>query len=108
MTQSQVLTGALAMVLAAIGMWLLLPRANRPGRLLGGVAAIVSLLLFGSLGARMGTPAYEVGFAALSVITVVSAAATVTFKSPVYCALWFSLSLLGTAGLFMMQGAQFL
>jgi NADH-quinone oxidoreductase subunit J len=108
MTQSQVLTGALAMVLAAIGMWLLLPRGNKPGRLLGAIAAVASLVLFGTLGARMGKPAYDIAFATLAVVTVVAAAATVTFRSPVYCALWFALSLLGTAALFMMQGAQFL
>ncbi len=41
-------------------------------------------------------------------MTLVSAVCTVTFRSPVYCAIWFALSLLGTAGLFMLQGAQFL
>ena len=34
--------------------------------------------------------------------------AAVTFRNPVYCAIWFALSLLGTAGLFLFQGAQFL
>ena len=29
-------------------------------------------------------------------------------RSPVYCAIWFALTLLGTAGLFFFQGAQFL
>jgi NADH-quinone oxidoreductase subunit J len=44
----------------------------------------------------------------LAAVTVVSAAGTVTFRSPVYCAIWFALSLLGTAALFLFQGAQFL
>ena len=45
----------------------------------------------------------------LAGVTVVSAAvATVTFRSPVYCAIWFGMSLLGTAGLFLFHGAQFL
>jgi NADH-quinone oxidoreductase subunit J len=96
------------MVLAAVGMWLMLPRGDRPGRLLGAVISFVSLALFGALGARMGTMASEVAFATLAAVTIVAAAATVTFRSPVYCALWFALSLLGTAGLFLMQGAQFL
>ena len=34
--------------------------------------------------------------------------ATVSMKSAVYAAIWFALSLLGTAGLFFFQGAQFL
>ena len=41
-------------------------------------------------------------------MTVVSAAAAVTFRSPLYCAIWFGQSLLGTAGLFFLTGAQFL
>ena len=31
-----------------------------------------------------------------------------TFRNPVYCAIWFGQSLLGTAGLFLFTGAQFL
>ena len=108
MSDPQIYTGALAMVLAAIGMWLMLPRGDRPGRWLGAVISVVSLVLFGMLGARTGTIGSEVAFATLAAVTVIAAAATVTFRSPVYCALWFALSLLGTAGLFLMQGAQFL
>jgi len=37
-----------------------------------------------------------------------AAVATIVSQSPVYSAIWFALSLLGTAGLFMFQGAQFL
>ena len=31
-----------------------------------------------------------------------------TTRNPVYCAIWFGMTLLGTAGLFLFQGAQFL
>ena len=44
----------------------------------------------------------------LAGVTVIAAAGAVTFRSPVYCAIWFALTLLGTAGLFLLQGAQFL
>ncbi len=47
-------------------------------------------------------------FYLLAAITVLAAVATVTFRNPVYSAIWFGLSLLGTAGLFLFQGAQFL
>jgi NADH-quinone oxidoreductase subunit J len=47
-------------------------------------------------------------FTVLAVVTLISAAGAVTFRNPVYCALWFGLSLVGTAGLFFIQGAQFL
>ncbi len=108
MSDSQIYTGALAMVLGAAGMWLMLPRGDRAGRWLGAVLGMASLILFGALAAPMGALGSEVAFATLGAVTVISAAATVTFRNPVYCALWFALSLLGTAGLFMMQGAQFL
>jgi NADH-quinone oxidoreductase subunit J len=108
MSETHIYTGALAMILAALGMWLMVPRGTQPGRLAGAVLGIASLILFGTLGARMGSTGGEIAFVVIGAVTVISAAATVTFRSPVYCALWFALSLLGTAALFMMQGAQFL
>jgi len=47
-------------------------------------------------------------FLILAATTIVSALGAVTMRSPVYCAIWFALTLLGTAGLFLYQGAQFL
>ena len=47
-------------------------------------------------------------FYVLAGVTVASAVATVTFRNPVYSAIWFALSLLGTSGLFLAHGAQFL
>ena len=47
-------------------------------------------------------------FAIFASITVGSAVAAVTFRSPVYCAIWFGLSLVGSAGLFLFQGVEFL
>lgn len=108
MGQTQVYTGLAAMILAALGMWLMLPRGNQPGRWLGAFLSLASLVLFALLGAQMGTAGVELVFGTLGVVAIVSAVATVTFRSPVYCALWFALSLLATAGVFMMQGAQFL
>lgn len=57
------------------------------------------------------TPADRVSyglFYVIAFVTVASAAATVTMRNPVYSAIWFAMSLLGTAGLFLFQGAQFL
>ena len=34
--------------------------------------------------------------------------ATISFRSPVYCAIWFGMTLTGTAGLFLLAGAEFL
>jgi NADH-quinone oxidoreductase subunit J len=47
-------------------------------------------------------------FLILAGVTVFSAAATVVSRSPVHAAIWFGLMLLGTSGLFLYQGAQFL
>lgn len=108
MSPTHIYIGAAAMVLMAVGMWLMLPRGNAPGRLLGVLLGIGSLVLFAGLGMRMESAGTEFVYGVLAVVTIVSAAATVTFNNPVYCAIWFALSLLSTAGLFMLQGAQFL
>lgn len=47
-------------------------------------------------------------FYLMAAIAVISAAAAITFRNPVYCAIWFGMSLLATAGLFLIQDAQFL
>jgi NADH-quinone oxidoreductase subunit J len=47
-------------------------------------------------------------FYILAGVTVLAALATISFRKPVYSAIWFGLSLLGTAGLLLFQGAQFL
>ena len=44
----------------------------------------------------------------LAAVTVSSAVGAITFRNPVYCAIWFGLSLLGVAGLFFFAGNQFL
>ncbi len=99
-----------ATVLLAVGAWLLLPRGRAPGRALGAVLAAVGLGLFGSLVVRFDhSHAFVEGvFLLLAATTIVSALGAVTMRSPVYCAIWFALTLLGTAGLFLYQGAQFL
>lgn len=95
-------------VLLAVGIWLMLPRGTQRGRWMG---LAISLAAFGLIASRMpviGDCASTATFGLLATVTVVSALFTVTMRSPVYCAIWFALSLLGTAGLFMLQGAQFL
>lgn len=107
MSETQILYLA-ATALAALGLWLLLPRGEWGGRKLGALLAVASLALFASRLPRLGSTTTEVVFWALAGLTVVSAACAVTFRSPVYCAIWFAMTLLGTAGLFLFQGAQFL
>ena len=108
MSQSQVYLAAAAILLATLGMWLMLPRGRKGGRLVGGVLSAGSLACFGALGQCLGHWGDNLVFGVMGVTAVVSSALAVTFRSPIYCAIWFALSLLATAGLFMVQGAQFL
>jgi NADH-quinone oxidoreductase subunit J len=95
-------------VLAAIGLWLMLPRGAAKGRLFGAVLSVAALGCFTSRLLPLGTWSSNAVFWILSGITVISATCTVTFRSPVYCAVWFAQTLVGTAAIFMFQGAQFL
>src|SRR6516164_5792713 len=99
---------AWGVVLAALGMWLLLPRGQLRTRWLGAVLGVAALACFASQLWLLGDWTGDVVFWILSGVTVVAAACTVTFRSPVYCAVWFAMALVGTAGIFMVQGAQFL
>ncbi|MGC4006179.1 MAG: NADH-quinone oxidoreductase subunit J [Pirellulales bacterium] len=108
MTSHQITLGAAAMLLSALGMWLMLPRGRQGGRLLGAVVGLAGLGCFAWLGQCLGGFTDNAVFGIVGVTAVVAAVAAVTFRSPVYCAIWFALSLLATAGLFMIQGAQFL
>jgi NADH-quinone oxidoreductase subunit J len=104
----QLIALALATLLGAAGMWLLLPRGRAGGRLLGGLLALAGLGVLAWQVPPLGDWASDIVFYILATVTVVAAAAAVTFRNPVYCAIWFALSLLGTAGLFLLDGAQFL
>lgn len=99
---------AWALVLSVIGLWLLLPQAIKRGRTIGGLLLVISLGLFAADLPWLANPAAQGVFWLMSGIALVAAIGCVTAQSPVYSALWFALSLLGTAGLFFLDGAQFL
>jgi NADH-quinone oxidoreductase subunit J len=98
----------LAAVLLALGVWLLLPPGGRRHRTTGALVVAFGLGLLASRLPRLGEWVSQSVFSVLAITTVVSAAAAITFRNPVYCALWLGLSLVGTAGLFFIQGSQFL
>jgi len=100
---------AWSMVLGGLGLWLLLPATvRRLRRTAGWLLVAVSVgLLFAYL-PPLGEPFAQGLFWALGGMTLISAAATVTMRAPVYSAVWFSVTLLMTAGLLLMQQAQFL
>jgi len=110
------LSGALlagATAAAAASLWLLLPgnrlcgegRIARGTGLLLGAAALAGLALAGR---RLGGLGDDAVFLVVAGVAVVSGAATVVSRSPVYAAIWFALALAGVAGVLLVLGAQFL
>ena len=98
----------LATALGALGMWQLLPRAGARGKLLGAACLAVALGLWASRMPLLADWVQSGLFFILAGVTIVAAVATVTMRNPVYCAVWFGMTLLGTAGLFLLAGAEFL
>ena len=98
----------IATLLAGFGLWLMLPGGKRGRKVLGAILALLGAATLISILPVIGLQFESVVFWMLAGVTVCSAAATITSRSPVYCAIWFALLLLGTGGLFMVNGAQFL
>ena len=105
--------GGWSLVLAlVVGTWALvylIPPSTRRRRMAGAVLGLFSLFLIlaGVMASLVNVPAQFV-FWILSGTLLISAVAAVSSPSPLYSAIWFALSLLATAGLFVFQGAQFL
>ncbi len=96
-------------VLGGLSLWLMLPRGSAKGRGLGavlGIAAPGMLRLAHCCrwanGTRTSCSRFSAG------VTVVAAAAPSRFAIRSIAAIWFALTLLGTAGHLHVQGAQFL
>lgn len=98
----------LAMLLGTLGLWLILSPRARKRRRLGIALALASVGVLGSMVQGIGGLGEHSLFLGMAAITVVAAGATIISRNPVYAALWFALSLVGTAGLMLAQGAQFL
>lgn len=99
---------AAAAALGATSLWLMLPRGTKPGRSVGVVLGVIALGLGMSQLPRLGAWMADGAFLILAGVTVISAVGAVTFRNPIYCAIWFGLSLLNVAGLFLFLGAEFL
>ena len=99
-----------AVLAAAASLWLLLPSGHDRGaaRWLGGLLGLAALAAFIATGRRLGGLGDEAVFLIVSLVAVISAAATIVSRSPVYAAIWFALSLAGVAGVLLVLGAQFL
>ena len=102
------LTAAVAS--AAASLWLLLPRGaeSRLARWVGLALGGLALAGLAASGRRLGGIGPEAVFLVVSLVAVISGAATVVSRSPVYAAIWFALALAGVAGVLLVLGAQFL
>lgn len=74
----------------------------------GFLIGLIGIALIGVALPPLGDALSQVLFWLMATIAVVASGAAVTSRSPVYAAIWFAVSLLGTAGLFLLQGAHFL
>lgn len=97
-------------IVAGVGTVMLLPgKAERSVRKIGGVVLLSAFLVFVALlvrqGAMKGAP--QVYFWLFSGIAVISAARVVSHDKPVYSALHFVLTVVATAGLFVLLWAEF-
>jgi NADH-quinone oxidoreductase subunit J len=97
-----------ALLVGVIGIWLLLPLRLRLGRSVGSVLTAIAGALFAYDLPRLGGWMDQGVFWLLAAVTLAGGICTISTQSPVYSAIWFAMSLLGTAGLFFFQGAQFL
>ena len=97
-----------AAAIGALAVFFALPREKRPVR---GAAWVLAAAAIGALVWVLHSIAGEsttIPFYVLSVITVGAAARVVTHARPVYSALYFVLVVIGTAGLAVTAGAEFL
>ena len=98
----------LGWVLGVVALWLIGPNATTRKKAVGAFFGILGLGVFWSFVPTFASLPVQSVFFLLTGITIFSAVATISSRSPVYSAIWFAVSLLGTAGLFLFQGAQFL
>ncbi len=97
--------------LGGLGVYLMMPRGRATNRTTGMLLAGAALLLLWItwfVSFRDVAISAELLFCLLATLTVVGGVMTITRTSPVSCALWFTSVVIGTAGLFLLQNAQFL
>jgi NADH-quinone oxidoreductase subunit J len=97
-----------ALLVGAVGLAILLPTRIRYGKTLGSALLVLAAGLLASDLPLLGDWVAQGVFWLLAAVTISAAICTIASKSAVYSAIWFALSLLGTAGLYVFQGAQFL
>lgn len=97
-----------ALLLAAAGLLARLATGHVGVRRLGGALGLAGLVLLAVASLPVGGALANTVYWLLAIGMLAAAAVAISARSPVYMAIWFALSLLGTAGLYLYHGAQFL
>jgi len=98
----------LGTMLLIIGLWALQPGARRGGRIWGILACFAGLACCVRLLVPLTGPLPVVlTFRLTAALTLMAAVTTVVTKNPVYSAIWFALTLIGTSILMLLLGGQF-
>jgi len=97
----------LATILIAGGLWWALPWGKGRKRAPGWALVTVGLAMIAALIPPFGGVLARFLLTLMAVITIGSAVAMVTSSRPLYAALWFGMAVLGTAGMLLYNGAQF-
>lgn len=97
-----------AILLGSIALYTLIPRNTKVSRAIGVTFGAISVGLFLVQLPIDGAISGRIVFCLCSAITLISAVATISMRSPVYSAICFAVTLVGVSGLLLFQGAQFL
>jgi len=99
------------LICGVLGLVLSLPPQGTHARKWGLAFCVASLSLFCLHVEGRLIPvrdSFSLVFWIMALVTLLGGVGTITSRLPVYCALWFGLTLLGTSGLFLIVSAQFL
>ena len=94
--------------LFGVGIWLMLPRGRAAGKYLGASLITAALAILSFQLPETGGGSQSALLFTLGAVTAASSVGTISLRSPVYCALWFAMALLGVSGMYLFTGAQFL
>ncbi len=98
-----------ATVMLTIGLYAFMSGARRGAiRILSAVVGGLGVATLLSLVPASTMSVDTISFAMIASLTIVAAVGTVSSKSPIYCAIWFAVTLFGVGSLFLVNGAQFL
>ena len=96
------------LAIAALGFWLMIVTRRTWTRRLADLLGLLGLAVLAMAMPHLGDWSSQLVFWMMALVAVGGAAAAIASTKPVYTAIYFAVSLLGVAGLFLLQQAQFL